>query len=417
MGLWGYSLVKDKIVTNSDGVVVINGESVDSYDFSTFEQMYIECPYLRSILDYKMQCFGSFKLKQFEIVKDGEDKELFNTPILNYLNQANPFDSINRVLMMGMFYEFAYGVSYIKGVRGLRQGFENTKALYCLPSDLVEVRYRENNPNVYNKFLISEIIDHYQFTGDNTVEIIDSDYMFHSDVSSLRYDSNLKCDSIFTSIKGSVENLMYIQQARGVLTRNRGALGMLSPSPNNKDVLGVVKIGNEDKKAIYEKYKKLYGLKAGQSTIIIPDVPMNWQAMTANIKDLMLDEGSLHEFYVLCDALSVPRSIFDDKTQFNNQSSIQTKFYNDTIIPYASEKAKTLTKKFNLKDSYLKFDYSHISCLQEDLKTKEDVESTKTTRLTELYKIKAINLGELKKELGYVTETKDFKTYYNETAI
>ena len=80
-------------------------------------------------------------------------------------------------------------------------------------------------------------------------------------------------------------------------------------------------------------------------------------------------------------------------------------------------KAKALTRKFNLKDSYLKLDYSHVSCLQEDLQTKEAVEKTKTDRLLSLYNIGAISLGTLKTELGYITETKDFKKYYNETAI
>lgn len=417
MNILGFNISRNKVVTNSDGVVVINATSTDEYTFATFEEMYINCPYLRAILDYKMQSFGAFKIRQFEIVKNGEDKELYNTPQLLFLDKCNPFDSINRVLMMALFYETAYGVSYIKGVRGLKQGFENTKALYCLPSEFVEVKYKDININIYNKFDISEIIDYYQFTGENSIDRIDSDYMLHTDVSSLTYDSNAQVDSIFTSIKESVTNLMYIQQSRGVLTRNRGALGMLSPSPNNRDAIGVVELGDDSKKKLYEKYKSLYGLKPGQSSIIIPDVPMNWQAMTSNIKDLMLDESALHEFYVICDALSIPRSIFDDKTQYNNQTSIQKKLYNDVIIPYANEKAKALTRKFNLKNSYFKLDYSHLSCLQEDLQTKETVEKTKTDRLLSLYNIGAISLGTLKTELGYETENKDFKTYYNETAV
>ena len=413
--LFGYELSKKKITTDKNGVVVINSSPEDSYDFKSFEQMYINCPYLRAIIDYKMSCFSSFKIRQYKKVKDGEDEEQFNTKELKYLLKANPFESINRVLAMAMFYETAYGVSYIKGVRGLYNGFENTKALYCLPSNLVEVKYNDVNLNIYNKFDISQIVSYYQFNDNTTVERIDSEYIIHKDVSNLVYDSNIQCDSVFTSIKESVSNLMYIQSSRGILTRNRGALGMLSPSPNNKDAGGVIPILDTDKKKIYEKYKQLYGLKPGQSTIIIPDVPMVWQPMTSNIKDLLLDESALHEFNIICDILNVPRGIFDDKTAFNNQINIQKKFYNDIIIPYANEWAKILTDKFNLKDNYFVLDYSHISCLQDDLKGKEDVENIKTDRLINLYKLGAISLGDMKTELGYMTETKDFKTYYNES--
>lgn len=414
INLFGYEFSKKKITTNENGIVVINTADSDTIEFKSFEQMYIDCPYLRAILDYKMNCFASFKIRQFKKVKDGEDVEQFNTSILEYLNKVNPFESINKVLAMALFYETAYGVSYIKGVRGLYNGFDKTKALYCLPSDKVEVKYIGVNQKVYDKFDINQIVDFYQFIDDTTIEQIQPEYIIHRDVSSLTYDSNLQIDSIFTSIKESVSNLMYIQQSRGVLTRNRGALGMLSPSPNNKDAGGVIPMMAKDKEQIYNKYKKLYGLKPGQSSIIIPDVPMTWQAMTANIKDLNLDESALHEFNLICDTLNVPRGIFDDQTQYNNQINIQKKFYNDVIIPYANEWAKILTDKFNLKDTYLTFDYSHVSCLQDDLKTKEEVEKTKTDRLTNLYKIGAISLGELKTELGYQTQTKDFNTYGNE---
>ena len=46
--------------------------------------------------------------------------------------------------------------------------------------------------------------------------MIDSEYIIHKDVSNLVYDSNMQCDSVFTSIKESVSNLMYIQSSRGI---------------------------------------------------------------------------------------------------------------------------------------------------------------------------------------------------------
>jgi len=410
---------KDKIIStdlNGEQVItVINTESSKAYEYKSVTEMYNNCPYVRAIIDYKISCMASFNLKMYKYNKGGEDEEITSSPILNFLKKPNPFQTIQDLYAQSLLYEILYSKSFIRGVRGLYNGFEKSKALWSLPPEYVQILYKGFTPNVYNKFSIEEIIDKYQFTYITGTEEIFPEYILNNSTYKIDFNQNLDNYSQIETLRQSVANLMYIQESRGVLTRNRGALGMLSPSPTTKDTAGGGIMIDRDKDEVLKKYKSLYGLKPGQSSVIIPTIPMTWTSMTLNIADLRLDESALHEFNIICDLLGMPRGMFDDKTQYNNQTGIQKKFYQDSTIPYAENRAKALTEKYKLTDSYFVFDYSHIVCLQEDYKLKEDVEKTKTERILSLYEMNLISKGEVCKELGYVvTDQSWFNIYFKD---
>ena len=407
---------KSKMVTADKTIqIVIDGNA--SYDFKSVEEMYNDCPYLRAVLDYRTSCILNARFRMFQKVEKGEDKEIFNSPILALINKPNPLQSGQTLFAQTALYENLYGNSYIRGVKGLYNGFENSKALWSLPPDRVRTIFKDFNAlNIYDKFQLADIIKYYEFSQPAGVEkLYDDTVLWNSDYS-LSFDtgSNIKSTSKsdFETLKKSVANLMYIQESRGVIIRNRGALGMISQASGNKDVAGVIPLGKNDKTEILKQYKALYGLKNGQSSVIIPNVAMTWQSMILPIKDLMLDEGALHEFNVICDMFQIPRGIFDDKTAYNNQEGIKRKLYQDNVIPWVETKLASLSAKMGLNDTYIKADFSHISCLQEDLKTKEEVEKTKTDRLNSMYDRNLISKGTYLTEMGYeVPDQTFFKIY------
>ena len=393
-------------------VITIDGASSE-YEYDSVSEMYDNCPYIRAIIDYKASALANGKFKMYKYVENGEDEEIKNHKALNLLNFPNPLQSGQSLIAQTLIYETLYSNSYIRAVKGLSNEFVNAKALWSLPPEAVEPEYKSIYDNdIYNKFQLDDIIEYYKFTTATGINKLYNNEILYSHNYALDFKLEV---SEFETLRQSVANLMYIQQSRGVLIRNRGALGMLSPAASNRDAGGVIPLEKPDKDNVLKSYKKLYGLKPSQSSVVIPDVPMTWQAMTANIKDLQLAEQSLEEFNICCDLLGVPRGIFDDKTSYANQNEIKKRLYQDSIIPYANYKANLFTQKFGLKGEYIVIDYSHIEALQEDEKLKAETESMKTGYLETQFKSGIISLGRYKKEVGEEPKATDYNIYYEQS--
>lgn len=390
--------------------VIVLSANGNPYVYDNVKVMYDNCPYIRAIVDYKAACLSNGKFRMFKVVKNGEDEELFDTQILNLLNNPNPFQSGQDLFAQTLLYDLLYSKSYIRQVKGISSDFAKAKALWSLPPNQVKIVYK-TNVDIYSQFEYDAIIDHFEFSNNAALNKLYSNELLYSSDYNLGFVNEI---SDFRTLQQSVANLMAIQESRGVIIHNRGAIGMLSQASGNKDAAGIYYMKPKEKDAVLNDYKKLYGLQAGQSSVIIPDIPMTWQSMILNIKDLQLDESALTEFNICCDLLGVPRSIFDDKTAFNNQIEVKKKLYNDSVIPYAEKKTNQLNKKFNLKGEYFTYDFSHLPFMQEDEKTKADTEKAKVDKLDLLYKSSIISKGTYKTELGYITEKSDFNTYYNE---
>ena len=403
--------------TTVDGIPItieIGGESA-KYEWNSVAEMYDNCPYIRAIIDYKASCVANGRLILKQSKKDGEDEVVLNSPYLDRLKNPNPLQSFQALIAQTMIYESLYSRSFLRGVKGLAKGYKNSRAIWSLPPSEVDVKYKDNDlVDLYSKFRLEDIIDYYEFNSNAAITKLYDDEILYSSDYALGF---IDMVSDFETLQQSVANLMYIQESRGVIIRNRGALGMLSQAAGNKDQAGIIPLEAADKKNIQEAYRKLYGIKPSQSSIIIPDVPMTWQSMIVSIKELQLSEQSLEEFNICCDMLGVPRSIFDDQTSFDNQSEVKKRLYTDTIIPYANNKANLLTRKFELKDQYFCIDYSHVDALQDDEKQKQETEKINTEKLSIQYKDGVISKGTYLEKCGYKEIDKSFyNIYYNEQA-
>lgn len=401
--------------TTVDGVPItieIGGESA-KYEWNSVAEMYDNCPYIRAIIDYKASCVANGKLVLKQDKKDSKDEIVLSSPYLDLLSNPNPLQSFQSLMAQTMIYESLYSKSFLRGVKGMSSGYKNSRAIWSLPPSEVEVQYKNNDlVDLYSKFRLEDIIDYYEFNSNASISKLYNEEILYSSDYTLGFIDTV---SDFETLQQSVANLMYIQESRGVIIRNRGALGMLSQSSGNKDQAGVIPLEPEDKINIQESYRKLYGIKPSQSSIIIPDLPMTWQSMITNIKELQLSEQSLEEFNICCDMLGVPRSIFDDKTSFDNQSEVKKRLYTDTIIPYANNKANLLTRKFELKGQYFCIDYSHVDALQDDQKQKQETEKINTEKLSIQYKDGVISKGTYLEKCGYKEIDKSFyNIYYNE---
>lgn len=413
MGFFWNKKEVTKAFNKNDRIDIIDGKS-SKYNWNSVSEMYTECPYVRSIIDYKALCLQNVKIKQFQKVASGEDKEIFETPILKLLNKPNPLQSCSNLLAQTMVYETLYANSFIRGVKGLGKGFDRSIALWSLNPEDITINYVDNgNLDITSKSKLEEIISYFDYTSNSkNIKLLPDEVLYSNN--SYIFDNLLCSTSEFETLKQTVANLMFIQESRGVIIRNRGALGMLSKEASGGDMSAAIGMDSQDKKDVLTEYRKLYGVGAGQSQVIIPNFPMRWTPMILPIKDLQLDESALHEFNKCCDLLKVPRGIFDDKTSYSNQLEVKKRLYQDAIIPYMNAKMQNLGEKFNLTNTYLVADYSHVDCMQPDKKLSSETDKIQAEKLEIMFKNGVISKGTWLTEMGYIATPKQMNEFYVE---
>lgn len=380
------------------GIVIKGFDNRRTWDIKTMEEMYLLSPHIRMIMNAKFNACANVRFRMFQKGTD-EDKEIFEHPILELLKNPNPLQDGGSLVAQRMAYQDIWGKTYLRSVNIRQDGFtEKTKALWNLPSNLVTPKIKNNGLiDIYSKFSADEIIDYYEFMAtDGNADIQPEFILMYSD-----FMFNFQTDtSDFIALKESAKNLLAITESRGEVIKHRGAEGMLSPKIGTDGLYSVVK--EDDVKAgILGQLKRWYGNLRGQSRIMNADVPMDWVSMTSDMNALRLDESQMSEFNTCCDLLSVPRALFDDKSTYENKKQAEVKMYQDTIIPWSEGDAKRLTKKFNLTDTYITYDYTHLPIMQESETERTAADKTKTeTAILKLDK-GIIDLPTAKKELGY----------------
>lgn len=372
------------------------------WKFNSMREIYEDCIYIRTIIDTMADCVRNVNVRLYKTVKEGEDKEIFEHPVLTLLKNPNPMQPLGDWMAQRLVYQKLYGKSFISGVPGRTDKFIDSKALWNLPSDQVKIVEFNNGVNdIYSKFSLDEIIEAFEFTSKEGLKRLMPEKIiawidFHFDLTTGKSEAQ--------TLKDSASNLMAIQESRGQIIKHRGMTGFLSPEMGS-DATGATMVLKDDtvKKGILSQVKRLYGLLRGQSQIALLDAPMKWTPVAIDVAKLQLTVSEKAEFDKCCDLLGVPREIFDGKSTFDNQAEAKKKLYTDRIIPWVENEFSMIASKMELDKQQLRLsgDFSHLEILQDDMKVHEEVETIRTDRLLKLKEAGQILGQTVNKELGY----------------
>jgi hypothetical protein len=135
-------------------------------------------------------------------------------------------------------------------------------------------------------------------------------------------------------------------------------------------------LDDTEMKRIDSALQTSYGMQDGKMNILQTDKNVVWQAMGYPTKDLMLFEEIDQDFRIIIDAFGLNDNIFsrEKASTFSNLKEGVVMAYNDGVIPFAESLSMELTKSFGMdgKNEWVALDYSHISILREDEKTKSE---------------------------------------------
>ena len=307
------------------------------------------------------------------------------------LQNPNPLQSWTEFLIQLDVFRQLYGEVFVYGVE--KVGFEK-QALFVLNPEYVKLK--NNKIDFFRKK--EEIITSYTFVGENlTVENV----LHIKDIyQNIDLKIPLRGKSRLTSLEYEVKNVMQAQEAIYSLNQDRGALGILTNK--GKDADGSTPMKKSEKENVQKQLISCYGLSERQAKVIVTDADLDWQAMTFNVKDLMLYEGIKQNIETIADAFNYPFELLANSkgTTYNNKNEAKKSLYQDGVIPISNIYEQLFGEFFQLKDGHkIDIDFSHIECLQEAVKERAEAKLKINTGCQIAFRNGIITINEWREQL------------------
>ncbi len=370
---------------------------------------FLELPELNAVICTGARMFGNGIIKEV----DSNGNEVKNSKLVDILNNPNWFQSGEEFRRQTYIWRKIFGNEYLFENGPIGVDFENakSKALFTLPPNWMDVRYKETAP--FFTFLETPDGLKYVICYEGKDIIIPKDTLIHlnddrvsmkSDNGSIGYvgQSNysmFKGESKCRALTPALNNLRMAYDTRGTLLKNRGALGILAGATGDK--LGSMPLDAEERKRIQQEYSHNYGGLTGQSQLIVTASELKWQQMSINPDKMGLYTETAEDFNKIIDAYGSKRELFAGKdVTYENQKAAEKGVYIDSIIPDANEWLAGFNKKHRSgAKTKLIIDFFHLAIFQEDLELRGKSLDANINALSKALQDGAITLDQYKTEL------------------
>lgn len=331
---------------------------------------YAECPPLSAIINKKGRASNNgvhrlYNTRGNEVKTENNYLRLIDSP--NPCITGNQF-RINSELIAQMF-----GFCII--LKSYSVGFEDMgpTSLWIVPPLMVDVKWK--NDYLYSNDILDCIESiHYCPPNVNRIALDKQDiYIITGEQPSLTHP--YLTESVLTGQEEVISGLINIFGTMNSLIESRGAIGMITPG--GKDGMGnALPLLPQQKEDVQAEFRR-FGTLKDQFKYIITNQSLNFQQISAPIRDMMLNENAKMYTEMLCDAIGFPYPLLagGTETQYNNANAKGKELYTDYVIPTDNQWCKQFDEMTGIKDAgyYTAVDYSHLSILQEDQKLKSEV--------------------------------------------
>lgn len=375
-------------VTNEGGIMTLNGDGIDgSAKWIGLENKsmqfwaYSYCSPLAAVIDRLGEADSNGRIK-FIDDDDNIVKSVNKNPkllrIKKLLKKPNPlqtweeFDSEQVVICKTFGYcpvfsicPFGMDKSYTKHMFNLNPYLVNPVYntdydLFGNKNDLVTGKW----DNVDRENRIKE----WMFTiGGVSYNIPSSDIMLLKDgyLNQMNPDLGLPISKL-VGLDFFISNICAAMEADNVLLKKKGPLGVFSYDPK-PDMAGATPMSPTDQDEIQDDLRH-YGLTLGQLQHVISKMPLKWNPMSFNLRDLMTKETVRQGIDGICDRLGFPAELMSGKNAtYENRSSAEKFLYQTVVIPFSLRRMAKYNEFFNLEDITLYMDFDHLPILKEDI--------------------------------------------------
>lgn len=371
---------------------------------------YNENPVVQAIINIKADAMANMRfsvkeLKTGEIIPlESYDKD--QGKLYGLISQPNPLQStMEWIKQLKVNYE-VFGNSY--AYASIPVGWENNFTYedinvinnlhpYCV-APILTGKWLEATTK-------DEIIKEYKFSGINgTPNLFPTNQVFHTNSVNIKLDKNFtEGRSELIALQKPISNIDAAYESRNVLIYKRGALGILT-SEKKDEAMGNLPLSNQELELIQKEFEK-YGLMDDQWAQLISPMPLKYQKMAMNVKELMLFEEVESDAIAIANSFGVPKNLMEyyvKGSTFKNLDASEKRFYDSTIIPEANLFMNGLNNFFKTKELGIQLigSFDHLNCLQ--INKKEEATTKKINQETSLsaFKIGAIKFNDYLASMG-----------------
>ncbi len=332
-------------------------------NYEALKSMYEDLPEVQAPVNYIIDKLSNVAYDLVRVNKKGDtkiiedkNKDLLDTPN-QYMEEPDFIKAflLNRIVL---------GAGYINRIKPV--GFGAYKQLYVLPSATTkpvidEVNKKDPRQNEVKGY---------------TVDFGNGEIKLTVDEVCVQYEANLdaKLDEIRSRLLSAIltsDSLRYNYEARVVLYKNRGALGVVGPADPN------TAITKEQADNLRSQWNSETGITGNKAPIRVSQAAINYTNIGMDIKQLQLNENKLQDFQTVCSVLNIDPALFGvGNDTYNNKILAKKNFWEDVGMPMFNSYLKFIGKVLELPDNeQYTADYSEIPALQEDYKTKVEANS------------------------------------------
>lgn len=325
--------------------------------------------------------------------KDGNEKEGYND-IRELLSRPNPLQT-----RAGFFKEIEmslklFGYCPIFTVRATKKSLP--LAMYVMPA---QIFHMVSSGKLFRQYDIKDIVSSVYLEWNGLQEeLSDEDYFVIYDSSANVNGSNqdIEFSSVTDSLSMPVNNWIAAMTASYQLIVNGGPKGIIYSDYTDK--MGNQAMTPGEKEILESKLKEKYGI-LNKFPILTSKIKLGWIPLNYDASQLKLHEEDERCSRKICNAIGIDYSLFDE-SKYDNKSIAEKSAYQGLIIPDSEKVTEALTEVICPKGVFIKLDYTHIDCLQQDKSASSSAFQKMASSLIQLVEKGQITLDESRNELA-----------------
>lgn len=384
------------------GNVWIGFNSIGSGDILVTPQTqitaYNNCPWLSIIMQKK---YNYLQNKVTYIVDNkGEDVSKFADAksVLNLLEKPNKYQTKKQFETQLYYFQQIFGKAYV--YRPMAGSTSLPTVMYVIPNWHLSENRISNNFETTEKI---NIVQSYTFTLNGksypNVSPEDIEIFYDTTPNTIEQEKLFDSQSRMATLYEPISNITAALEARGVLIKSRGALGVISPDSKG-DVGNAGKLKPEDQTDLQNKFRSLYGLAKRQWQFIFSEKPIRFVKFNISPNELQLFEEIEDSVRTVSQAYGIDIKLLGFESKFQNMNEAEKALYQNTIIPESIGLAEFYNKCLKLKNIQIKYDFSHVQILQESEAEKQAANKANIDKNLLLYQNGFITYNKFLTEIG-----------------
>lgn len=239
------------------------------------------------------------------------------------------------------------------------------KAMIAIPPQMFHI---EGKGNIFSAQTKEDIVKRAYIKWNNgEINLLEEDYILIYDLIANYPQQDGDEFSFYTpvdTLSPHTRNYMSQLIGRGNLIVNGGPKGILYGDDTSDT--GNAALTPKEADELNKGFKRKFGIVNKLYEVMVTNKKVGWINIGANTQQLMLHEEGASCLNEICNTFGLQPDMFSQGATFDNKEAAKKAAYQDLIIPDAELIAQALTGGICPEGVFIKIDFSHVSCLQED---------------------------------------------------